>query len=79
MADRISASETSKTESTNERTIGNVILPGTEVRNPSFGAGTLVVTTRPDALADGSTVAVTQTGAPAGAGASSPASGKKPG
>ncbi|MBV8424850.1 MAG: efflux RND transporter periplasmic adaptor subunit [Candidatus Eremiobacteraeota bacterium] len=51
----------------------------TEVRNPSFGAGTLVVTTRPDALADGSTVAVTQTGAPAGAGASSPASGKKPG
>ena len=43
-----------------------------EVRNAPFGPGTLVVTTRPDALADGSAVAVTQTGAP------SP-SGKKPG
>lgn len=43
-----------------------------EVRGASFGPGTLVVTTRPDALADGSTVAVTQTVEP------SP-SGKKPG
>lgn len=49
-----------------------------EIRNAPFGPGTLVVTTRPDALADGSTVAVTQPGAP-GAGASSPGSGKKPG
>lgn len=41
--------------------------------------GTLVVTTRPDALADGSTVAVTQTGPSGAAGASSTPSGKKPG
>ncbi|MGH7662212.1 MAG: efflux RND transporter periplasmic adaptor subunit [Vulcanimicrobiaceae bacterium] len=41
----------------------------TEVRNASFGPGTLVITTRPDALADGSTVAVMQ----------SEPSGKKPG
>jgi HlyD family secretion protein len=40
-----------------------------EVRNASFGPGTLVITTRPDALADGSTVAVMQ----------SEPSGKKPG
>ena len=47
------------------------------VGNP-FPPGTLVVTTRPDALADGSAVAVTQpsSGAP---GASSPNTGKKPG
>ncbi|MBV8151235.1 MAG: hypothetical protein JOY59_06735, partial [Candidatus Eremiobacteraeota bacterium] len=38
-----------------------------EVRNASFGPGTLVITTRPDALQDGSTVAVSQpAGAPAG-------------
>lgn len=41
----------------------------TEVRNASFGPGTLVITTRPDALADGATVAVMQ----------SEPSGKKPG
>lgn len=50
-----------------------------EIRNAPFGPGTLVVTTRPDALADGSAVAVTETGGPAAAGASSPSSGKKPG
>lgn len=40
-----------------------------EVRNAPFGPGTLVITTRPDALADGSTVAVMQ----------SEPGGKKPG
>jgi HlyD family secretion protein len=43
----------------------------TEIRNPPFGPGTLVVTTRPDALADGTAVAVTQP--------VTPAAGKKPG
>jgi len=37
------------------------------------------VTTRPDALADGGTVAVTQTAGPGEAGASGTPSGKKPG
>ena len=50
-----------------------------EVRNVSFGPGTLVVTTRPDALADGSAVAVTQTGGLGAPGASGPNNGKKPG
>ena len=41
-----------------------------EIRNVPFGAGTLVITTRPDALADGSTVAIAQ---------GQPNNGKKPG
>ena len=35
-----------------------------EVRNVGFGPGTLVITTRPDALQDGSTVAISQPGGP---------------
>lgn len=50
----------------------------TEVIGP-VAPGTLVVTTRPDSLADGSTVAVTQAGAPSPAGASGTPNGKKPG
>jgi len=43
-----------------------------EVRNAGFGPGTLVITTRPDALQDGSAVAITQ---PGGSGPGGPASG----
>lgn len=50
----------------------------TEVRDVPFGPGTLVITTRPDALADGSTVAVMGNGL-SGSGASGQASGKKRG
>jgi HlyD family secretion protein len=49
-----------------------------EIKGP-VPAGTLVVTTRPDALADGSTVAVSAPAGMGGAGASGATNGKKPG
>lgn len=50
-----------------------------EVRGVPFGPGALVITTRPDALQDGSAVAISQPGAPGAGGPGGPSGRKKSG